>query len=228
MAGSLDGKAVKPELLSYEGPFGVGYAVASFEVTGEDDKRCFGKIYNDAENERLNLIKLNEDKYVSLARKSLEGYIVNDEKISRPKDLPKDLMDNKAGVFVSLYLNGQLRGCIGTISPTTDSIADEIIQNAISAGLEDPRFNPVSKNELNKIVYSVDVLGDAEPINSIEELDPIRYGVIVTKGRKRGLLLPNLEGINTPEEQVSIALKKAGISQSEDYNMERFEVIRHK
>jgi AmmeMemoRadiSam system protein A/AmmeMemoRadiSam system protein B len=228
MAGSLDGKAVKPELLSYEGPFGVGYAVASFEVTGEDDKRCFGKIYNDAENERLNLIKLNEDKYVSLARKSLEGYIVNDEKISRPKDLPKDLMDNKAGVFVSLYLNGQLRGCIGTISPTTDSIADEIIQNAISAGLEDPRFNPVSKNELNKIEYSVDVLGDAEPINSIEELDPIRYGVIVTKGRKRGLLLPNLEGINTPEEQVSIALKKAGISQNEDYNMERFEVIRHK
>lgn len=228
MAGALDGKAVKSELLSYEGPFGVGYAVASFEVTGADDKRCFGKIYNDAENERLKLIMLKEDKFVKLARKSLEGYICNSERIDRPSDLPNDLVENKAGVFVSLYMNGQLRGCIGTITPTTNSIADEIIQNAISAGLEDPRFNPVSKKELNKIVYSVDVLGEAEPINSIKELDPSRYGVIVTKGSSRGLLLPNLEGINTPEEQVSIALKKAGIHQNEKYNLERFEVVRHK
>jgi len=228
MTGALDGKAVKPELLSYEGPFGVGYAVASFEVTGEDDNRHFGKVYNDVENERLNLIKSNEDEFVSLARKSLESYIAINEKVDRSKDIPSDMTKNKAGVFVSLYMNGQLRGCIGTISPTTDSIADEIIQNAISAGLEDPRFNPVSKNELNKIVYSVDVLGEAEPINSMEELDPQRYGVIVSKGRKRGLLLPNLEGINTPKEQVSIALKKAGIGQMDNYKMERFEVVRHK
>lgn len=228
MAGALDGKAVRHRLLSYEGPYGVGYAVASFEVTGDDKNRCFGKKYNDAENERLRLTKLNEDEYVSLARKSLESYVTNNEKIKRLLDLPKEMTENKAGVFVSLYINGQLRGCIGTISPTTGSIADEIIQNSISAGLEDPRFNPVTINELNKIIYSVDVLGEAEPISSIKELDPKRYGVIVTIGRKRGLLLPNLEGINTPEEQVKIALKKAGIEDTDNYKMERFEVVRHK
>ncbi|WP_313371182.1 AMMECR1 domain-containing protein, partial [Sedimentibacter sp.] len=97
----------------------------------------------------------------------------------------------------------------------------------ISAGLEDPRFNPVTKKDLNKIQYSVDVLKEAEPIESISELDIKKYGVIVKNGRRSGLLLPNLEGIDTPEEQVSIALKKAGIDPDENYNMERFEVVRH-
>jgi AmmeMemoRadiSam system protein A len=131
-------------------------------------------------------------------------------------------------VFVSLKLDGQLRGCIGTIAPTSSCIADEIIQNAISAGTEDPRFYPVSEEELPRIIYSVDVLGEPEAIKTMEELDPKRYGVIVTKGMKRGLLLPNLEGVNTPLEQVNIALKKAGISEDESYSMERFEVVRHK
>jgi len=148
--------------------------------------------------------------------------------MKKPDNLSPDLINKRAGVFVSLKLDGSLRGCIGTISPTTPSLADEIIRNAISAGTEDPRFPPVTEEELSRIEYSVDVLGKAEKIDSHDELDPVRYGVIVTKGHRRGLLLPNLEGIDTVEEQVSIALRKAGISPHEDYRLERFEVVRHK
>ncbi len=228
MAGALDGKEIDSELLSYEGPYGVGYGVACFEATGDNKTRCFSKIYDEAEKERLKNIMKNEDEYVSLARRTLENYLLHNELIERPYDLPEEMTENKAGVFVSLKMDGQLRGCIGTILPTTDSIADEIIQNAISAGLEDPRFRPVAKKELSKIQYSVDVLREAEPIKSIKELDAEKYGVIVRRGRKSGLLLPNLEGVDTPEEQVSIALKKAGINPDESYEMERFEVVRHK
>ncbi|WMJ76033.1 MULTISPECIES: AmmeMemoRadiSam system protein A [unclassified Sedimentibacter] len=228
MAGALDKKAVSSELLSYEGPFGVGYAVASFEIKGEDENRGFADMFNKKEEERLKHIMSNEDEYVRLARSSLENYVLNQKKINIPEDLPVEMSQKQAGVFVSLKLNGQLRGCIGTIIPTTDSIANEIIQNAISSGLEDPRFSPVTKKELNKIEYSVDILGEKEAISSMNELDPKKYGVIVSKGRKSGLLLPNLEGIDVPEQQVSIALKKAGIDSNENYRMERFEVVRHK
>ena len=106
-------------------------------------------------------------------------------------------------------------------------MAEEIIYNAISAGTRDPRFNPVKKSELKDLLYSVDVLEEPEPISSIDELDVVRYGVIVTSGSRRGLLLPNLEQVDTPDQQVEIALYKAGISKDEPYKMERFEVIRH-
>lgn len=228
MAGALDGKEVDSELLSYEGPFGVGYAVAAFNVLGDDEARHFDEIYLKNEMERVELLKLEEDEYVRLARQTLESYVINRKIIQKPDNLSDELINNIAGVFVSLKLDGNLRGCIGTISPTTNSIADEIIQNAISAGAEDPRFPPVSEEELNRLVYSVDVLGNSEKIQSINELDPKKYGVIVSKGHKRGLLLPNLEGIETQEQQVSIALKKAGISPTEKYQLEKFEVVRHK
>lgn len=228
MAGALDGKELKSELLSYEGPFGVGYAVAAYQVTGNDHNRHFDEVYTKEELLKIENLKSVEDCYVNLARKTLESYVSNHKKIKKEDNLGEELLKNKAGVFVSLKLDGQLRGCIGTIAPTTNCIADEIIQNAISAGTEDPRFYPVSEEELPRIIYSVDVLGEPEAIKSMEELDPKRYGVIVTKGMKRGLLLPNLEGINTPSEQVNIALKKAGISEDESYSMERFEVVRHK
>lgn len=228
MAGALDGKKVKPELLSYEGPFGVGYAVAAFEITGDDESRHFDEVYIADELKRVESMKKEEDEYVRLARRTLESYVTNNEKIEKTKDLKPELLNSRAGVFVSLKLDGKLRGCIGTIEPTTGCIADEIIQNAISAGTEDPRFYPVAEDELPRLVYSVDVLGKAEPIASVDDLDTKRYGVIVSKGRKRGLLLPDLEGIDNAEEQVSIALKKAGISPNENYSMERFEVIRHK
>jgi AmmeMemoRadiSam system protein A len=228
MAGALDGKSVEAELLSYEGPFGVGYAVAAFKLNGDNENRKFDILYEQIEKARMHDIKANEDEYVNLARKSLEYYVKTKKRIKRPDSLPKEMLENRAGVFVSLKMNGSLRGCIGTISHVSSNIAEEIIRNAVSAGTEDPRFEPVTESELKSIVYSVDVLGKAEPISTIEELDTKRYGVIVSSKGRRGLLLPNLEGINTPDQQIGIALQKAGISPRENYSIERFEVIRHK
>ncbi|MDE6053759.1 MAG: AmmeMemoRadiSam system protein A, partial [Lachnospiraceae bacterium] len=137
------------------------------------------------------------------------------------------LYSQKAGVFVSIKENGSLRGCIGTIHAVQTSVAEEIIENAISAACGDPRFLPVREEELGELVVSVDVLGDTEVIDTPDKLDVKRYGVIVTKGRKRGLLLPNLDGIDTVEEQIAVARHKAGIGEEEDITLERFEVIRH-
>ncbi|MDR1765064.1 MAG: AmmeMemoRadiSam system protein A [Lachnospiraceae bacterium] len=142
-------------------------------------------------------------------------------------DLPPEMLGRRAGVFVSIHKNGNLRGCIGTTAPTTSSVAEEIIQNGVSAAARDPRFSPITADELDDLTYSVDILFPPEPIKSKKELDPGKYGVIVSNGRRRGLLLPHLDGVDTVDEQVSIALRKGGIRESEDYAMERFEVIRH-
>ncbi len=227
MAGALDGRRVKPELLSYEGPYGVGYAVASFEIGIEDENRQFDRSYEQSREKHLESIKASEDACVRLARQSLECYVRANRRMQRPKDLPDDMISRRAGVFVSLKRNGRLRGCIGTISPTTECIADEIIQNAVAAGAKDPRFSPVNEEELSHLVYSVDVLSEPEPIESKKELDVKEYGVIVSHKNRRGLLLPNIEGVDTPKEQVSIALQKAGIASYERYTMERFRVVRH-
>ena len=131
-------------------------------------------------------------------------------------------------MFVSLHEDGELRGCIGTISPVTGSVADEIVRNGVAAASEDPRFPPVRPDELDALAYSVDVLFPPEPVDSPAELDPVRYGVIVAKGYRRGLLLPNLEGVDTVEQQLSIAKRKAGIDPADDdVRLERFEVVRH-
>ena len=168
------------------------------------------------------------DPYEALARASVEGYVHTGRSIKRPSGLPEEMLDRKAGVFVSLHKGADLRGCIGTIAPTCECIADEVIRNAILAADEDPRFEPVRVAELDDLSYSVDVLAPAEKISGIEELDPIRYGVIVTQGWRRGLLLPNLDGVDTVEEQVAIAKRKAGISPYDDeVLLERFEVVRH-
>ncbi len=228
MAGALDGKAVQPELLSYEGPFGVGYGVCAFTIIGDDESRRFDVIYEKEHQERLNAAKANEDEYVRLARLSLETYLKTGKRAKLPDYLPEEMLHRKAGAFVSLKKYGQLRGCIGTISPVTNCVAEEILSNAVSAGTEDSRFSPVTEAELPDLVYSVDVLAEPQPIDSIVELDVKRYGVIVTSGYKCGLLLPNLEGVDTPKQQISIAMKKAGIRQGESCSLERFEVVRHK
>ena len=129
---------------------------------------------------------------------------------------------------MSLHVSGRLRGCIGTILPTEKNLADEIVHNAVSAGTRDPRFPAVRADELDELEYSVDVLGETEKIDSPEKLDVKRYGVVVSRGYRRGLLLPDLEGVDTVEEQIKIARRKAGIPEdAEDIRLERFEVVRH-
>lgn len=228
MAGALDGLEVKAEKLSHEGTFGVGYGVCTFEVTGTASEREFLKQFEEKIKEQTKEKREGEDAYVRLARESIETYIRTGEKMDLPEDLPKELYDRKAGVFVSLKEEGKLRGCIGTISPVRGCMGEEILENAVSAAARDPRFPPVRPEELERLVYSVDVLSEAEEISSEKELDVKRYGVIVSKGYKRGLLLPNLEGVDTVRQQIDIAKRKAGISEEdEDIRLERFEVVRH-
>lgn len=228
MAGALDGLAVDAKLLSYEGVTGVGYGVAVFTVTGQDENRRFGAQCEALERVRLAEKKAAEDPWVQLARLSLETYVRTGKRLERlPDGLPAAMTDQAAGAFVSLHAHGQLRGCIGTTGPTTESVAWEIVQNAVSACARDPRFPPVSEAELESLEYSVDVLGQPEAVESPEALDVRRYGVIVSCGRRRGLLLPDLEGVDTVEQQIDIARRKGGIGAGEKYTLERFEVVRH-
>ncbi|HZK70271.1 MAG TPA: AmmeMemoRadiSam system protein A [Clostridia bacterium] len=234
MLGALDGKEIKTDIYSYEGPFGVGYLVSKVNVHEKANINDISADIVNSKNSICNLSnsvgKLDRDKsdYVKLAREALETFVKENRRIKAPDWLPSQFLNNRAGVFVSIKKNGQLRGCIGTISPTKKNLAEEIINNAISAGTQDPRFRAVRESELSDLVYSIDVLGAPEKIASIDELDVKRYGVIVTSGFRRGLLLPDLDGVDTPEEQIDIALQKAGIESHENYSMERFEVIRYK
>ncbi len=163
---------------------------------------------------------------VALARKSLQHYLANREYIETPAGLPDELR-GRAGVFVSLKKRGELRGCIGTFAPTQPDIATEIIRNAVSAGTHDPRFEPVTADELSEIDISVDILSAPERVDSLDNLDVKKYGVIVRRGRRSGLLLPDLEGVDTVEEQVGIAMRKAGIAPEEEIELYRFTVTRY-
>ena len=169
------------------------------------------------------------DQYVQLARNTVNTYI-RTHKIYEPapSELTEEMVSKRAGAFVSIHEHGELRGCIGTIAATRENLAKEIIGNAIAASTEDPRFLPIRPDELDALEISVDVLSEAEPISSMSELDVKRYGVIVEKGYRRGLLLPDLEGVDTVEYQVAIARRKAGIRDDETgVQLYRFEVIRH-
>lgn len=329
MAGALEGLPFRPQLLSYEGPFGVGYAIAAFEVeagpssteeeveaeirgahakaareheeavegpevgappdaerAGERQDRCEHGARSDgdaaasgkaagaavasagatdaapakplgssgssapahrhplawdrdaddsldaeereANDEILSLVLDPEvDPLVALARLSVESIVGSGEVLAVPQGLPDSMTGRRAGAFVSLHKDGKLRGCIGTIAPARDCLAEEVIMNGVAAATEDPRFPQVRPDELDALSYSVDVLGEPEPVHSLEQLDPMRYGVIVTRGFKRGLLLPDLEGVDTVMDQLAIAKQKAGIRADEDAKIERFEVVRH-
>ena len=203
MAGALDRLAVEPHRLCHQDVTGVGYGVCTYRVTGRDAARNFLDQYEAKEKERLRQRRVKEDPYVALARETVE-------------------------VFVSLHIAGELRGCIGTISPVRRNIAEEIVNNAISACSRDPRFDPVREEELPYLEYGVDVLDPPEDIASPAQLDVKKYGVIVSRGERRGLLLPNLEGVDDVQEQIRIARKKAGIPDFErDVKLQRFQVVRH-
>ncbi len=227
MAGAFDGLRVAAEALSHQDVTGVGYGICAFRPDGEDASRHFLKDYLDKTERECRERAARSDAYVKLARASVEAWVTRRERIAVPDGLPAEMLSRRAGAFVSIHEHGRLRGCIGTVSAVRRSIAEEIINNAISACAEDPRFDPVTEDELASLEITVDVLGAAEPVSSPGELDAKRYGVIVSRGSKRGLLLPNLEGVDTVEEQISIARRKGGIGENEPYSLERFEVVRH-
>lgn len=227
MLGAFEGRKVASRVLSYEGPFGVGYGVALIEPGPADESRRFLDRLEARQEADIRLARAGESPYVALARQTVEAYVGEGHRLRPPRPVPPGL-EKQAGVFVSLKKHGQLRGCIGTTGPTEPNVAAEIIRNAIHAATEDPRFDPVQPEELDDLVYSVDVLSEPEPISGLEDLDPARYGVIVRNGHRTGLLLPDLEGIDTAEEQVAIARRKAGIGPGEEVELQRFEVIRYK
>ena len=168
---------------------------------------------------------------VRLAKDTVESYI-KQQKIPNTEDLipSSDLtpeMKERAGVFVSIKKFGELRGCIGTFEPTKENVAEEIISNAISSATRDPRFPPVTASELDDLEYSVDILTEPEPVMDINLLDHNEYGVIVESGWRKGLLLPDLEGVDSVEEQIAICRLKAGISMDEPIKLYRFQVRRY-
>ena len=215
MAGCWNNRRVKAHVYSHADVTGVGYGICSFRP---DD---------------------NPDIYVRLARLSLESYIRDGRRLRIPEDIegildegetiPEELLNTRAGAFVSIHKNGDLRGCIGTIGPTSSSVAQEISNNAVSASTRDPRFPPVRVSEFDSLEINVDVLMPPEDIDSLDKLDVRKYGVIVsTPDGRRGLLLPDLEGVDTVEDQVSIAMYKGGIGSHEKYYLQRFMVVRHR
>jgi MEMO1 family protein len=164
---------------------------------------------------------------VKLAKDTVELYVREGKALQvREEDLTPE-MKLQAGVFVCLKVRGMLRGCIGTFQPVESDVAHEVVRNAISAATCDPRFPAACIGELDTIEYSVDVLTPPERVKDSTELDPRRYGVIVQSGGRRGLLLPDLEGVDTVEYQISIAMQKAGIPPGTPVELSRFEVKRY-
>ena len=231
MAGTLDGCDVRAEVLSHQDVTGVGYGLCIFTPEGRNEKRRFLKALADRVADQAE----DASAYVRLARAAIEKYVTTRRRLAFPteisedilRDLPAEATRERAGAFVSVHKNGALRGCIGTIAATEDCIAEEIIGNAISAVSRDPRFDRVREDELGLLEINVDILGKPEYIKGPAELDVRRYGVIVSCGMKRGLLLPDLEGVDTVEDQIRIAMRKGGISPSDDYRLQRFEVVRY-
>jgi AmmeMemoRadiSam system protein A/AmmeMemoRadiSam system protein B len=202
--GATKGLTPKCELLSYEAPFGVGYMVAQLSADGDVPREL-----------------------PTLARKAIETMVHTGTRIKAPV-ARFGVLAERAACFVSIKTkDGELRGCIGTIEPTKNTLTEEIIANAIGAASYDPRFEPVTADELGNLKYSVDVLSAPEP-TTMDQLDPKIYGVVVEelKGKGRGLLLPDIPGVTDAKQQVEIATRKAGIKPGTPVRLSRFEVRR--
>lgn len=200
LCGALRECSFISDFLSYEHPFGIGYAICAFSPT-------------------------EEDPFLALARLALTTFL-EEQRFLKLEKIPTE-MKQRAGVFVSYYKGNNLRGCLGSIHPYKTNLADEIIRNAIQAGTKDPRFPPITVKELRQLHIRIDILSALEPVFFIDELDPKEYGLLVTSGEKQAILLPNLKGIDTPEQQLTMALQKAHIHPNDYYTMERFQVTRH-
>ncbi len=224
LAGVLDQSTFESTLHSYEGPFGVGYAVASYDNIEDADSESLIQRYLDKEKARVQAKQNDASAPVKLAKKAIMSQFYDDVDVKTDDNF---LNDERAGCFVTLYSFGELRGCIGTMDAVRKNLTEEIKHNAISAAFKDHRFSPLKKDELPYITVSVDILGPLEPIKDASKLDPNQYGVMVEYNRKHGVLLPHIGGINTVEEQLSAVLRKAGISAQEPYRLYRFEVTRY-
>ena len=227
MSGTLDGYDVESEFLSHQDITGVGYALCIYTPKEKNKTRLFLDNYLEKEKNRIKKNREKADEYVQLAIKSIYEYIKNKKIIEVPEETTLELKNNRKGVFVSIHKYNSLRGCIGTISPIFTNVAEEIINNAISAATRDYRFNQIKEEELDYLDIKVDIIMEPEIIKSKDELNVKKYGVIVSSGSKRGLLLPDLEGINSIEQQIQIARKKGNITADEEITLQRFEVIRH-
>lgn len=221
LLGVMDERRITSELLSYEGPFGVGYAVARFFADGTVSSSL--QRWQTERRQAMLQRRESESPFVRLARLTIESNVLGTPmpRINLP---PSDVAS--AGVFVSIKKLGELRGCIGTIEPVHSSIEEEIAANAIAAAFHDPRFDPIEKEELEELVFSVDLLMPPEAVDGIDELEPKKYGVIVKHAGRSGLLLPDLDGVDTPEQQVDIARRKAGIPVHAELELFRFRVER--
>ena len=228
IAGAFDGTAVRSEVFSHQDVTGVGYGICSFYPEGPDGERHFLDRYLAGQEAEGAARRKEADPWVRLAYETIDSRILRGRMPDLPDDLPEEMLNTRAGTFVSIHKDGRLRGCIGTFLPTAENVAREIMGNAVSAALRDPRFDPVRADELPRLEISVDVLGTPEPVSSEAELDVKKYGVIVSSGGKRGLLLPDLDGVDTVEEQIRIASAKAGIREGEKIKLQRFEVVRHR
>ena len=206
---------------------GLGSGSESESTYCIDENRRFLEIRLEAEKRELNKKRENSDPYVRLARASAEYYVKNHKIMEVPADLPEELLVKRSGAFVSVHKHDRLRGCIGTFLPARSSIAEEIIQSAVSAVSDDPRFDPVEPDELEWLDITVDILSAPEQIESKDDLDVKKYGVIVQCCHRRGLLLPDLDGVDTVDQQLSIAMRKGNIAPGSKVDLYRFEVVRH-
>jgi AmmeMemoRadiSam system protein A len=226
--GVLDGIPYDTEIISYEGPFGVGYLVAELKPRAAESgaKKEAGAVAAASAEGSAAAERGGESAPVALARQALKHQLEYGRPLPTPGQLPPEL-SGRAAAFVSLHKGGELRGCIGTIAPVHPTLAAEIIANAVSAGFNDPRFAHLRREELEQLVISVDVLSPLERISDPGALDPKKYGVLVRSGHRSGLLLPDLEEVDTVEEQLRIARLKAGIAPGEPVELYRFTVTRY-
>lgn len=209
---------VPTRLLAYEGPWGVGYLTALVGAAALASATPPAGVKGGMPGH-------DESEIVGLARRTIEGYVRTGE-LGSPGQLTGAEYPARAGAFVSLHRGGMLRGCIGTIGPAYDTLAEEVAHNAVEAAMRDPRFPSLTADELDDLDIKVDVLHAPEAC-TLADLDPATHGVIVTSGWRRGLLLPDLEGVDDVQTQVAIAMQKAGIEQGETCDLQRFRVDRY-
>jgi len=228
--GAFDGYHIHSEVLSYEGPFGVGYMTAFLEPGNKMESwvESLEAHFMKKLQEKID----GEDPVLRLARRAIEERVRHGRRVSWKKIVQEEeslayMEENRSGAFVSIYESGQLRGCIGTIEPSYEHLGDEIIENAMAAALHDPRFLPIEPKELPFLTVKVDVVHPPVLIKYLADLDPERYGVVVEWEGRRGVLLPRLQGVDTATEQVRIAKHKAGIPYEAKVDMYRFEVTRY-